>query len=277
MATQDRIRKDDLDDDELDPPPSSSDNTGSILAWIFGAYAAVIGTIGLVYVVIVLCFLAVFVFVFCVFVTIFLTIASAVAKMPPPQPPAVVQPQPAPPFNQPNNPFDNKERPNPRPILPGLKEETLKGTWLSDMDEFDARVGFGQFGKKGKLGYGIKAGEADSAIFFNGQPNPHGLSLAPSAAVESSVKYRPGRFYKLFKASVACNDLDPGVAGPNQPMTFRVYGDGELLWVSDPVSRAGVKQDVRLGVFGVDVLELRVQCGDGKNARAIWLDPQVLK
>jgi hypothetical protein len=270
MADRDRFRKDDFDDDELNPPPSNTDNTGTIIATIFGVWAAVVGAFGLIWVIVFLCFVAFFFIVFCLIASIFFTIFSAAARMQPPP-----QPQQPPGINQPNNPPG--EKPKPRLINPGWKDNDFKATWLSDMDEFDAKVGWGQFGKKGKLGYSTKAGEVNSPIMFNGQPNPQGISMAPAGNDPSSVKYRLGHTYKLFKASVACNDLDPGENGPHQPMTFKVYGDGELLWVSEPVSKVGVKQDVRLGVFGVDVLELRVQCGDGNSARAIWLDPQVLK
>ncbi len=266
MADPDRYRHDDFDDDERNPPPSNTDNTGTVIATVFGVWAAVIGAFGLVWVIVFLCFMAFFLLVFCIIASIFISIANTAARMPPPQPP--------PAFNQPNNPA---EKPKPRPLPAEWKDENMKGTWLSDMDEINPRVGWGRFGKKGRLGYGTKAGEVDSAITFNGQPNPQGLSMVPVPVAGSSVKYRLGRTYKVFKASVACNDLDPGVAGPRQPMTFKVYGDGELLWMSEPVSKVGVKQDVRLGVLGMETLELQVHCGDSNSARAIWLDPQVLK
>jgi alpha-galactosidase len=141
------------------------------------------------------------------------------------------------------------------------------------MNEAVLKVGYGRFGKKGQLGYGIRPGEADSPITFNGQR----YQQAISAAAPSSVKYKLGGQMKLFKASVACNDLDPGVTGPAQPMTFKVYGDGELLWASAPVPLVGFNQDVRISVAGVKELELRVDCASVNNARAVWLDPQVLK
>src|SRR5205823_6080365 len=52
-------RRDARDDDFDEPPPQSSDNTGTILATIFGIWAAVIGGIGLVWVLAILCIFAV--------------------------------------------------------------------------------------------------------------------------------------------------------------------------------------------------------------------------
>jgi hypothetical protein len=259
-------------DRDLDVSQPPEDNTGTILATVFGIWAAIIGGIGVVWAVVALCFLLFFAFIVCIFVCIWLSFAiaifSAAGSMPQPQP----QPGGPPGIPAPN------EKPAPMPIPPGWKDADMKRTWLSDLDEFDAKVGWGKFGKKGMLGYGVNPGEADSPITFNGQRNPQGISMAPSAAVVSTVKYRLGRQQKLFKASVACNDLPPGWGGPASPMTFKVWGDGRLLWVSDPVQFVGRKQDVSLNVFGVDVLELQVQCGNnGDCARAIWLDPQVLK
>jgi hypothetical protein len=246
------------DDDYDNPPPP--DDTGTILATILGIWAAIIGTIGLVGVLVVLVIFAIIFLLVCIWLSVVFALFSAVASnMPPPGPPATAV--------VPN------EIPNPRPIDPNWNDDAMQRTWLSDMNEFGVRVGYGRFGKRGHLGYGVRPGEADSPITFRGQRYPQAIS----AAAPSSVKYRLDGQMRLFKASVACNDLDPGVAGPNQPMTFKVYGDGELLWASDPLSRVGVKQDVRVSVAGVQELELRVDCAANGNARAIWLDPQVLK
>jgi hypothetical protein len=264
-----KIRTDRITDRDLDVSQPPEDNTGTILAWIFGIWAAVVGGIGLVGAVAALVIFLIFAFViclvFCLWFSCLLSLITAAGNMPQPQPGG------PPGFPAPD------EKPAPVPIPPGWKDADMKRTWLSDMDEFDARVGWGRFGKKGMLGYGVNPGEADSPITVNGQRDPQGISMAPSAALVSTVKYRLGRQQKLFKASVACNDLPPGWGGPAAPMTFKVRCDGRLLWVSDPVRLVGRKQDVTLNVFGVDVLELQVQCGNGDCARAVWLDPQVLK
>jgi len=261
------IRTDRITDRDLDVSQPPEDNTGTILATIFGIWAAVVGGIGLVGAVAALVVLLIFAFVvclvFCLWFSCLLSLITAAGNVP--------QPGGPPGFPAPD------EKPAPIPIPPGWKDADMKRTWLSDMDEFDARVGWGRFGKKGMLGYGLNPGEVDSPITFNGQRNPQGISTAPSGAVVASVKYRLGRQQKLFKASVACNDLPPGWGGPGAPLMFKVRGDGRLLWVSDPLAVVGRKQDVTLNVSGVDVLELQVQCATHDCARAIWLDPQVLR
>jgi hypothetical protein len=56
-----------------------------------------------------------------------------------------------------------------------------------------------------------------------------------------------------------------------------VLGDGRLLWKSKSVDAARVVQECEVGVAGVDVLELRVDCpGSYVNAQAVWLEPRVL-
>jgi len=62
------------------------------------------------------------------------------------------------------------------------------------------------------------------------------------------------------------------------PLTFKVYGDGELLWLSDPVQKRADRRNFRLSVENVDLLELRVHCPASKTyAWAVWINPQLLK
>ncbi len=245
MVNKNRDRDDAFDDDNLNPPSSDSTGTiiGTVIATTFGIWATVIGTIGLIYVLFFFCVMAFFLLVFCILGTIMFT---AVSRMPPPSP-VITQP-------------NNTNTPTPLPINPQWKDAALTRTYLSDLPEVDAKVGWGRFGKKGMLGYGVNPGEIDSPITFQGQRDPEALSTAPSPFQAGTVKYRLNGQYKLFKASIACNDLDKQEWGSRQPMTFRVYGDGDLLWVSEPVRAVDRKQDVRLSVEGVNELELRVEC-----------------
>jgi hypothetical protein len=59
-------------------------------------------------------------------------------------------------------------------------------------------------------------------------------------------------------------------------ITFQAYGDGKLLWSSQPTKRPEHVQDCTSDVSQVDVLELRVNCPGGlERAWAVWLDPYV--
>jgi hypothetical protein len=165
-----------------------------------------------------------------------------------------------------------------RPIDPAWDEKTMTGVYLSDMEEVDPQVGYGKFGKNGMLGYGI-AGATSSPITVDGSTYPKSLSTAPPNNGHSSVKYRLGRSAKIFRARVAINDVDDDHrTGSETPLRFRVLGDGKILWVSAPVQQARTTQDCRINVENVDWLELQVECqGSYNSARAVWLEPQVLK
>jgi hypothetical protein len=146
----------------------------------------------------------------------------------------------------------------------------LAKVYLSDLQELDAKLGFGQFGKKGKLGYGRPGAE----IVVIGQASPNGLSTHPPNFGDAVVRYKVGRTAQEFRASVALNDTARATASP---LTFVVVGDGKTLWASRPVQTTRVVQNCAVAVTGVDVLELRVHCpGSYGEAHAVWLEPYVL-
>ncbi len=145
---------------------------------------------------------------------------------------------------------------------------------LSDMEEFDVKVGYGKFARGGRLGYNLlgKPGEAELSV--NGKKYTNTVSAHPPTNGDAIVKYRLGKAAKEFRTSVALNDT---ATNPESPMTFKVLGDGKELWASKPVQTAGQVQEGVVNVTGVDVLELRVHCpGSQGYAHAVWLDPHVL-
>jgi serine/threonine protein kinase len=161
--------------------------------------------------------------------------------------------------------------------------------YLSDMEELDVQVAEGppgvpRFAKKGALGFGQPdLRYSYGRITVNGKGSPHGLSMNPIAEGCATVKYRLSKKAHKSLASVALDDsaggsgLPPGVGAIPTPLTFQVFGDGRLLWQSQPVAAARIVQECKVDVSGVDVLELRVLCpGTGDNAYAVWLEPRVL-
>src|SRR5262249_937575 len=135
------------------------------------------------------------------------------------------------------------------------------------------------FGKHGRLGYPRPPNpDGNDPITVEGQPSPHGLSMVPPSNGFSTVKYRLNGEAKVFRASVAINDLEGDARGPVTPLTFKVLGDGEVLWESGAVRTAGKGPEAHLNIAGVDLLELQVACpGAFFNARALWLEPQISK
>ena len=55
---------------------------------------------------------------------------------------------------------------------------------------------------------------------------------------------------------------------------FEVYGDGVLLWASEPIAVTKQLMPLLVSVLGVDVLELRVRAtGSAVASHAVWLEP----
>jgi hypothetical protein len=174
------------------------------------------------------------------------------------------------PVNQPVLAF----RPIPRSIPAAWNEEDMAKTFLSDMQEINPSVGWGNFGKKGKLGYDLPIGDN---VRVDNKFYPNSLSMHPPSNGHSSVKYRLGREMKLFKAWAAYNDKEHAHLNPESLATFVVLGDGVCLWASSPLQN-GATQTCRISVEGVDVMELQVHCpGHFGNVRAVWLEPHVLR
>lgn len=183
------------------------------------------------------------------------------------------------PFNPPNNPpikpAPVRKNPAPKPIRPEWDDAKMEKRYLSEMQEFGVQVGWGTFGKKGKLGYFVGNG---GDIRVAGQLSPNGISMHPPSNGSSIVKYRLNRDYMLYTAEMGLSDTENPFFTPGSPATFEVYGDGTLLWMSNPMQRITEKQACRLSVEGVEILELQVHCsGSHSHVRAVWLEPYVLK
>jgi serine/threonine protein kinase len=113
------------------------------------------------------------------------------------------------------------------------------------------------------------------AVRVRGEPSPHGVFMhpTPEPGGTASVSYRLGRRYRTFRAEVTMND---GPQGSEHPCTFRVYGDGRLLWESGPVQTQFDRQSCAVPVTDVDVLRIAVTCaGEPFGAHAVWVEPSV--
>jgi hypothetical protein len=150
--------------------------------------------------------------------------------------------------------------------------------FLCDMQELDARVGYGRFGKFGMLGYSLRFGEAESQISVAGKTYPHALSVHPPSFGSSSASYSLGRQARSLHGWVGLNDILPGDPPVATASTFKILGDDKVLWTSQPNQIAGTAEEFTVGVQGVDVLQLQAHCnGENTCARAVWLEPKVTK
>jgi NPCBM/NEW2 domain len=162
---------------------------------------------------------------------------------------------------------------NPRPIPANWNDANMQKTFLSDLQEFNARVGWGTFGKTGRLGYHVGGSDV---IRVNAKPYSNAISMHPPSRSFSTVSYQLGRNQKIFQAWAALNDTEGWV--PDSAATFAAFGDGVCLWVSQPNNRAGTMEECRINVEGVDVMELQVHCpGHHGNVRGVWLEPHLFR
>ncbi len=104
----------------------------------------------------------------------------------------------------------------------------------------------------------------------------HGLFAPPKSFLSSHLGYRLHKVFEKFRGEAAlCDGKREGTANP---LTFRIVGDGRLLWTSRPLQQGGESQAFELDVKGIDKLELFVDCpGYATSAYAIWVDPVVVQ
>ncbi len=99
--------------------------------------------------------------------------------------------------------------------------------------------------------------------------------MHPAPYGPASVSYALGKQFQTFRAQVSLNDSSPGT---DTPITFRVYGDGKLLWESKPVESANDTQECNVPVKGVDVLKLEARgTAEVRGAHGVWIEPTLVK
>jgi hypothetical protein len=155
---------------------------------------------------------------------------------------------------------------NPAPAVRQAQAPVGRKVWLCELQEQEASVGHGQFGKGGQLGY------ENQQIVVDGQPSPHGLSTHPPPGGSAVVRYDVQNRAKLLTGSAAVNDSSLGQAAT--AVVFVVKGDGVVKWESQPIRTKADTQPFQVDVSGVARLELEVRCpGDHGHAHAVWLEP----
>jgi NPCBM/NEW2 domain len=142
--------------------------------------------------------------------------------------------------------------------------------YLIDMQEFDVKTGPWPFGK------GVVGNPEGTAIRVAGVRSLNGLGMhPPPKGGMARVKYTLGKGMQFFHGSVA---LDDSTQKAWSPVRFHVWGDGRKLWTSKPVNAPRQKQDWRLDISGIRVLELRATCeGILVGAHAVWIEPRLLR
>jgi hypothetical protein len=113
-------------------------------------------------------------------------------------------------------------------------------------------------------------------VQLGGQTRKHSLWAQPVAGEETSqISYTlAGRFTRLRGLVGLAGDRRESPAEPASPsVVFRVYGDGNLLWASEPLPLRPATQTLDVKVRDVDVLALTVECSDRHAApECAWGD-----
>jgi hypothetical protein len=128
---------------------------------------------------------------------------------------------------------------------------------------------------KGKYGY--ETSRHFSRIDVRGKHSPNGIFLHPSPKELglASVSFDLGRQYQTFCGDVTLNDTS--VRSPS-PVTFTVFGDGRILWKSDPILSQEESQTCSVSVKGVKILKLQVAVThEHRGAHAVWVEPYLIK
>jgi hypothetical protein len=143
--------------------------------------------------------------------------------------------------------------------------------WLKQGDFKKKGPPQGDFKKKGPP-------SEPRGVMVGGQPLPHAVFMHPPTTPVGGVSrlgFALGGNFASFDADVSLNDGPPR---SDTPLTFSVFGDGQLLWKSRPVVTQADAQKCSIAVKGVNVLAIQLDCpGFPGGAHAVWIDPRLGK
>jgi len=171
----------------------------------------------------------------------------------------------------------------------GPEEDRTTKTYLDDLKEIKSSVVVGEagVGKHGATAYQDR--NLIQKFAFRGQIPSHALFMGPPSNGKSWATYGLRGKFLVFSATAAIGSPPDGASAKAEwkhgwrgmafsPITFRVLGDGKLLWESTSIQKSGDGQNFKVTVRGVYTLDLEVDCpGNGGAAWAAWIDPCLKK
>lgn len=147
--------------------------------------------------------------------------------------------------------------------LISTKEEVQTEKSLLDLDWTKATIGWGNIQKNKSID--------GNAITFDGKTYARGIGTHSN----SEIVYNLNGEYKRFKSSVGV-DAETGVNGS---VSFKIYGDGRVLFDSGVIKGRDKAQNIDVDITGVNELKLVVE--DGKDGsqydHADWAEPVITK
>jgi predicted O-methyltransferase YrrM len=131
---------------------------------------------------------------------------------------------------------------------------------LDSLSPLDSRVGYGQLGVSGALGYEGKQ------VSAQGRPYPHALSThAPARLI-----YRVDGRFGQFQCQVAINDDVPPCSSSAD---FTVLADGRPVAAALGVVAGDLPRRICAELGSAHILELAVDTGHWDHCHTVWLDP----
>lgn len=166
----------------------------------------------------------------------------------------------------------NDDKPSDKKSGREGKQKSQTAVYLDDLKEISHENSYG-FGTRGATGY--PKTEVQSCT-FRGQLLTHAISLHPKSKSAANVVYNlEGKFNSLV---TGVGMLEGAKNDAESPLTFKVYGDGKLLWQSRPIQKKNDGQDCRISIRRVRQLKLEVNCpGSDGGAHAAWINPVISK
>jgi hypothetical protein len=134
--------------------------------------------------------------------------------------------------------------------------------YLDCLSPDEARVGYGNVGWHGHLGYEGKP------VLAQGRPDPHALSTHPPARLVFPL----AGGYSRFVCQVALNDdVSPGRSHAD----FAVRADRRLVAAAPHVVAGELPRPLSADVRGARALELVTDTSRWEFSHAVWLDPRL--
>lgn len=152
--------------------------------------------------------------------------------------------------------------------MPPAKEETSKSRTYQSLPRAFERVG-------------VRAGdgEAPASVAFSGRKCKSIIWAQPDEdRGVSQLSYMLDGKYATLRGTAgisdAASDEQPGDQKPSA--VFRIYGDGNLLWESEPQNGFGAFQQFEIEVKGIDVLALTAESSSpSESSRFAWGDVEL--
>jgi predicted O-methyltransferase YrrM len=132
--------------------------------------------------------------------------------------------------------------------------------YLDSLAPLQARVGYGQLGLDGHLGYEGKR------VSVQGRDYVHALSCHPP----SEILFHVGGQYASFRAEVALND---DVLHTYAHADFILLADGREIATVKHVQPGAPPRSMVADIGGAQLLTLMVRTSRWDNCHAVWLDP----